>query len=118
MRHVKATVDSALERSPDAVPSGRTLAPNVEDCLEWPALRFVLLVLHVVLATVDLILALENLVQPELLQHPSGHEEACAVGRRVVLEANGDAKGSQVRRGGGRDHLVSYEGCVGHLADA
>mmetsp|Transcript_96362 Transcript_96362/g.297148 ORF Transcript_96362/g.297148 Transcript_96362/m.297148 type:complete len:240 (+) Transcript_96362:113-832(+) len=91
---VQAAVSSTLERTPHAATNNSAPEADIEDALEGALL--VLLVLDVIVLAVDLLLALELLVEPEPLQHAARGEKARAVGRGVVLVAHGDPEAAEL----------------------
>mmetsp|Transcript_24248 Transcript_24248/g.51473 ORF Transcript_24248/g.51473 Transcript_24248/m.51473 type:complete len:213 (-) Transcript_24248:80-718(-) len=114
--HVEAAVHGALQCAPHPGTHACGLEAHIEDHLQ--GLLLSLLVLHMVLLAIDLLLALEILVEAELLQHTARHQEACAVSRGVVLVTDGDAKVLELGGTGRSNNDVPADCGVGDLADA
>jgi len=112
---VEATVDGALESTEHLVAGGGSGETGVQEASEWA--WTVVAWLHVVLVTIDLLLALVKLVELHLLQQSSSEQETGAVVGSVVLEANRDAEFGQLMGVSGADDNITAHSRVDDLAD-
>jgi len=112
---VEATVDGSLKSAEDLVAGGGSGETGVQEASEWT--WAIVGWLHVVLVTVDLLLALVQLVELHLLQQSSSEKKTGAVVSSVVLESDGDAELGQLVGVSGADDDVAAHSGVDHLAD-
>jgi len=112
---VEATIDGTLESAEHLVTGGGSGETGVQEASEWA--WAVVAWLHVVLVTVDLLLALVKLVELHLLQQSSSEQETGAVVGSVVLEANRDAELGQLVGVSGADDNITAHSRVDDLAD-
>eukprot|EP00962_Isochrysis_galbana_P031818 scaffold10393_cov114-Isochrysis_galbana.AAC.3 len=111
---VEAAVDGALESAEDLGAGSGADEPNIQDAGERPA---VALRLHQEVLAVRRLLALVLLIHPQLLEQAPRDEQAGAVARGIVGEANLDAVLGQLVRIGGRQTDVTHNLGVHDLAD-
>jgi hypothetical protein len=115
VRNIQSTVSSPLQRSKNLGTGGGAGKTDIKKSLEGAAA--VVISLHVVLLTIDLLDTRVQLVETEVLEVTAGQQQTGAVGGGVVGQTDGDTETGELMGIGARNHTITRELGVDQLVD-